>query len=151
MRRNIDAIEVRGMEFDARLDLESWTVAGGYSYADAEVRASGAAAPLNNLRPAQTPRHSFSSSISWRHGDGALASLAARYTGRQFEDDLNAQILPAALTFDATASIPISTRVRLEARAENFTDERVVAGISGAGIVERATPRTLWIGLRHGR
>jgi outer membrane receptor protein involved in Fe transport len=151
MRRNIDAIDVRGVELDARLDLASWTLSGGYSYADAEVRASGAAAPLNGLRPAQTPRHSFSSSLSWRYGNGARASLAARYTGSQFEDDLNAQILPHALTFDATASIPISTTLKLEARAENFTDERIVAGISGAGIVERATPRTLWIGLRYGR
>ena len=30
----------------------------------------------------------------------------------------------------------------------NLTDEEVVAGISGTGIVERATPRTLWFGLR---
>jgi hypothetical protein len=49
---------------------------------------------------------------------------------------------------DAAASIPLKGRVRLELRGENVTDTRVVAGISGAGIVERATPRTLWVGLR---
>jgi hypothetical protein len=38
----------------------------------------------------------------------------------------------------------------IEARAENIGDARVEAGISGADIVERATPRTLWIGLRFG-
>jgi hypothetical protein len=38
----------------------------------------------------------------------------------------------------------------LEARAENLLDARVVAGISASGVVERATPRTLWIGLRFG-
>jgi hypothetical protein len=27
-------------------------------------------------------------------------------------------------------------------------NERVVAAISGAGLIERATPRTLWIGMR---
>ena len=36
----------------------------------------------------------------------------------------------------------------LVVRGENLTDEEVVAGISGAGIIERATPRTLWLGLR---
>jgi len=36
----------------------------------------------------------------------------------------------------------------LEARAENLFDERVEAGVSGADLVERATPRTLWIGVR---
>ena len=38
--------------------------------------------------------------------------------------------------------------VAVEARAENLTDREVIAGISGAGILERATPRTLWIGVR---
>jgi outer membrane receptor protein involved in Fe transport len=89
--------------------------------------------------------------LAWRATGGARASLAARYTGSQFEDDLNEQILPNALTFDATASIPLGKALALEARAENITDERVVAGISGAGVIERATPRTIWIALRYGR
>jgi outer membrane receptor protein involved in Fe transport len=150
MRQNIDAIKVRGVELDGRVELGSLTIAGGYSFADAEVRASGAAAPLNGLRPAQTPRHSLSSTLSWRSANGARASLAGRYTGSQYEDDLNEQILPDALTFEATASLPLTRSLSIEARAENVTDERVVAGISGAGSIERATPRTFWIGLRYG-
>jgi hypothetical protein len=47
--------------------------------------------------------------------------------------------------------VPLTAALSIEARAENIGDERVVAGISGAGIVERATPRTLWIGIRYGR
>jgi vitamin B12 transporter len=39
-------------------------------------------------------------------------------------------------------------RVQIVARAENVTDALVMAGIGGDGSVERATPRTLWIGLR---
>jgi hypothetical protein len=61
---------------------------------------------------------------------------------------LNEQLLPDALTFDATASLPLTRKLAMEARAENIADERIVAAISGAGIMERATPRTLWIGLR---
>jgi len=34
------------------------------------------------------------------------------------------------------------------ARAENVTDALVMAGVNGDGSIERATPRTLWIGLR---
>ena len=56
--------------------------------------------------------------------------------------------LPDALTVDAAATFPLSSRLAIEARAENIADARVVAGISGDGLVERATPRTLWIGLR---
>jgi hypothetical protein len=34
--------------------------------------------------------------------------------------------------------------------AENLFDEQVVAGISGTGLLDLGTPRTLWIGLRWG-
>jgi outer membrane receptor protein involved in Fe transport len=139
---------VDGIEVDASLPLGAWTLSSGYSFADAQVRSSGAAASLAGLRPAQTPRHTASAAIAWRSEAGARASLSARYTGAQYEDDLNEQILADALTFEAAASLPIGKRLAAELRAENLTDERVVAGISGAGIVERATPRTIWIGLR---
>ncbi|HEX8644166.1 MAG TPA: TonB-dependent receptor [Allosphingosinicella sp.] len=147
-RANLDAIAVDGAELDARFARGPWTVAGGYSFADAHVRASGAALSLAGLRPAQTPRHSLAVSLAWRRDGGAGASLAARWTGRQYEDDLNRQIIPSAFTVDAAAALPLNRRLAIEARAENVAGERVVAGVSGAGIVERATPRTLWIGLR---
>jgi outer membrane receptor protein involved in Fe transport len=147
-RQNIDAIEVAGVEVDGRLDLGSWTLSGGYSFADAEVRASGPALPLDGLRPAQTPRHSLAATVAWKGGRDVRASITGRYVSGQYEDDLNGQLLPGALTFDAAASLPLTSNSAIEARAENIANERVVAAISGAGIVERATPRTLWIGLR---
>ncbi|HYE27104.1 MAG TPA: TonB-dependent receptor [Allosphingosinicella sp.] len=147
-RRNLDAIRSDGAELDVRVERGAWSLVAGYSFADARIRASGAAAPLDGLRPAQTPRHSLSAAFAWRGADGAAGSLAARWTAGQYEDDLNRQFIPSALTLDAAASLPLGRRLALEARAENLTGERVVAGISGAGIVERASPRTLWIGLR---
>jgi vitamin B12 transporter len=147
-RQNLDAIEVVGIELDGRLELGAWTLSGGYSFADAEVRADGPAAPLDGLRPAQTPRHSLAGTLAWRGLTGARASATLRYVGAQFEDDLNQDLIPDALTLDAAASVPLTPRLSLEARAENLTDARVVAAISGAGLIERATPRTLWLGLR---
>ena len=147
-RRNLDAIRSKGVEVDGRLDLGAWSLSGGYSFAGAQVDASGPALPLDGLRPAQTPKHSLSSTLGWRGSRDARASLSARFVSSQYEDDLNAQLLPDAITFDATASLPLTRALALEARAENLTDKRVVAAISGAGIVERATPRTLWLGLR---
>ncbi|HZG44866.1 MAG TPA: TonB-dependent receptor [Allosphingosinicella sp.] len=149
-RGNLEAIESRGIELDGELALGPWRIAGGYSYADARVEARGAAAPLEGLRPAQTPRHSASLSLGWRGTGGRSAFVAARYAGEQFEDDLNRQTLPDALTFDASAAWPLTRRLALEARAENVLDEQVVAGISGGGLIERATPQTFWIGLRFG-
>jgi outer membrane receptor protein involved in Fe transport len=147
-RQNLDAIEVKGLEVDANFEAGGWSFTGGWSWVDAEVRANGAAAPLNTLRPAQTPRHTLSAGASWKNERGARLNLAARYVGAQFEDDLNSQSLHSAFTVDAAAAWPLTRRIAIEVRGENLTDARVEAAISSDGIVERATPRTLWIGLR---
>ncbi|SMF66148.1 TonB-dependent receptor [Allosphingosinicella indica] len=146
-RRNLDAIVSRGIEADAGIRRGDWSLTAGYAFADAEVRADAPAAALDGLRPAQTPRHSVSATIGWTR-DRAAASLTTRYTAAQFEDDLNRQRISSALTFDAAAAVPLTGGLALEARAENIGDRRVVAGIAGDGTVERATPRTLWIGFK---
>ena len=148
-RANLDAIDARGVELEGRYALGAWTVTGGWSWVVSEAEASGPALALDGLRPAQTPRHSLSSTLQWSEA-GARASVTARYTGAQFEDDLNRQRLPGAFTLDAAGLLPIGRRLAIEARAENVTDARILAGISGEGIEERAAPRTFWIGLRFG-
>jgi len=147
-RDNVDSIASRGVEVDGSFEIGRFRFAAGYSFADARVHSSGPAAALDGLRPAQTPRHNLTASLAWRGGRGAYASAGARYVSSQYEDDLNRQLIPGALTFDALAQVPIGHGLAIEARGENLTDEEVVAGISGAGIIERATPRTLWLGLR---
>jgi outer membrane receptor protein involved in Fe transport len=148
-RANLDSIEARGLEIEARYGLGDWAVSGGWSWVDAEVQSSGPALPLDGLRPAQTPRHSLSATLAWAIKDGSGA-LTARYGGAQFEDDLNRQRLPGAFTVDAVGRLPIGGRLAIEARAENVMNARVLSGIGGDGTAERATPRTLWIGLRFG-
>ncbi len=150
-RQNVEAVVSRGVELGAEVDLGAWDFAAGYSFADAKVEASGVALALEGLRPAQSPRHTLAASLGWSGASGQAASFALRYVGDQFEDDLNAELIPDALTFDAFGTWPLTRQLGVELRAENLSDARVVAGISGAGIVERATPRTLWIGLRWRR
>jgi outer membrane receptor protein involved in Fe transport len=133
---------------DGELTLGNFGARASYAHVKGEVHASGVAAPLQGRRPAQTPRDTFSATLSWNDPSGARASLTGRYVGAQFEDDLESQKLDSALTFDATLAVPVTKRIAVEARAENLTDKLVMAGISGSGIVERATPRTLWVGLR---
>jgi vitamin B12 transporter len=147
VRQNVDAIRSKGIEVDGSLNFGPWHLTAGYSFADARIIAEGSAVLLDGLRPAQTPRHSFSAMLSWQGQNGAYGSIGGRYTSRQYEDDLNRQRLPGALTFDALFSLPIARGLSIDARAENLSGESVIAGVSGAGILERATPRTLWLGL----
>ena len=111
------------------------------------MEASGTAAPLDGLRPAQTPRDQFSGTLAVERR-GAVLSGTLRHVGRQYEDDQNIRSLAPATTVDAYAAVPVVRGWLIEARAENLADARVEAAYSGAGLIERATPRTLWIGVR---
>ncbi|MDV3480453.1 TonB-dependent receptor, partial [Sphingobium yanoikuyae] len=73
-----------------------------------------------------------------------------RYTAKQYEDDLQSDVLPDALTLDAIARLPIGHGISLVARGENLFDEDVVTRNAG-GSIDLGTPRTLWIGVRFGQ
>ena len=147
-RQNIKAVKVRGLEASGELNHGPWLFRLGTSYSDALVEADGAAARLDGLRPAQTPRISVTGEVGW-HDRGRAASIVVRHVGSQFEDDLNRQRLRPATTVDAFLAWPLTSRIQLVARGENLFDATVMAGID-EGTIERATPRTFWIGLRFG-
>lgn len=146
-RQNVDAVKVRGVEAAAQWTGGPWALRAGASLTHARIQASGSAAMLDGLRPAQTPKFAGTLSASWER-DGKGFEVLLRRVGAQYEDDLNTRVLKGATTLDAFASWPVGRRFQLVARGENLTDALVMAGIGGDGSIERATPRTLWIGLR---
>ncbi|HJS12713.1 MAG TPA: TonB-dependent receptor, partial [Sphingopyxis sp.] len=147
-RQNLDAIDSKGVEVSAEQRVGPATLRATYAFTDAKVDASGAAATLDGRRPAQIAKHGGSVSLRSNTGGpfGGFATL--RYVGKQNEDDLGLLELDDALTLDAGLSWRFSDAVSVEARGENLFDELVPAAISSSGIVERATPRTLWVGAR---
>tara|TARA_R110000772_G_scaffold18400_29_gene51631 strand:+ start:17089 stop:19194 length:2106 start_codon:yes stop_codon:yes gene_type:complete len=148
-RQNLEAIRSKGFEIDAEFDLvEGLTFRAAYSYVDAEVDGTGAAAAIDGLRPAQIPRHNASGSIRWESDDGSGASLSARYAGQQYEDDVNILSLADVFTIDGRMALAVNDRLLVETRVENLLDARVETAVSSNGIIERAFPRTFWIGLR---
>jgi outer membrane receptor protein involved in Fe transport len=146
-RQNVAAVKVRGIEASAEWSRGPWSLSAGASLTHARIEGSGSAAFLDGLRPAQTPKFGGTLSASWQSG-GKGAAIVLRRVGAQFDDDLNGDVLKGATTIDAYASWPLSPRLQMVARGENLTGALVMAGIGGDGSVERATPRTLWLGLR---
>ena len=142
-RRNLDAIDSQGIELDLNWQSGDWRAQASYALTDARVQSSGAALPLNGKRPAQVPSHLASATLAWKG-----LSVSSRYVSGQFEDDLGQRRLRPALTFDAVATIALGKRLSLSLRGENLGDKQVDAAISGAGIIERASPRTLWFGIK---
>jgi outer membrane receptor protein involved in Fe transport len=146
-RQNFDALEVWGWEVDASAKLGDIALRASFSQVDPTIRATGAAALLNGLRPAQTPRTNLSAGIDYS-GRLFSASATVRHIASQFEDDQNSRSLAAATMVDALLLVPVIKGVALEGRVENLFDEEVQAALSGTGVVERALPRTVWVGAR---
>ncbi|MEZ5708244.1 MAG: TonB-dependent receptor [Blastomonas sp.] len=148
-RQNLDAVVAKGIEIDAAADIGAIGLQIGYGYVDSKVHAAPGQPGIDGLRPAQVPRHFATVAADWfpNGGDSGLA-LTGRYVSGQFEDDLNVQRLDDAFTLDARAAYRISDAMLIELRAENIFDARVEAAISGTGVVERAMPRTIWVGVK---
>ena len=146
-RQNISAVNVRGLEASIAWADGPWSATAGASLTHARIDGRDAARFLDGLRPAETPRCSGRLAFGWQQG-GKGAALIVRRVGAQFDNDLNTDLLTAATTLDAFASWPLTGRLQLVVRAENLTNALVMAGINGDGSVERATPRTLWLGVR---
>lgn len=149
-RQNLDAIISKGIEFDTRIPVTGELgLRLSYSYVDAEVRGAGLSAGLNGLRPAQVPNHFGNASFDYRNDQGDWqAVFTMRYVGSQFDDDANSRSLKEALTADAMMHHRLGNGLSLELRGENLFDARIEAAISSAGVIERATPRTIWFGVR---
>ncbi|OYW21882.1 MAG: hypothetical protein B7Z43_08990 [Sphingomonas sp. 12-62-6] len=137
----------RGVEVTGEARRGAWSLSASYAFSDSRVSASGAALALDGLRPAQSPRHAASTTLGWGRERGVRLSTTLRYTGAQFEDDLESDVLPGVATLDATAHLPIGKRFAIVARAENLFDADVVTRNAG-GSIDLGTPRLFWIGVR---
>ncbi|OAH47036.1 TonB-dependent receptor [Sphingobium yanoikuyae] len=144
-RQNVNAIVAKGVELTASAQLPAnFSLLASYAYSRSKVDAPGMA--FDGFAPAQVPRHSASATLAWAPRAGPELSATLRYTAKQYEDDLQSDVLPDALTLDALARLPIGHGISLVARGENLFDEDVVTRNAG-GSIDLGTPRTLWIGV----
>jgi iron complex outermembrane receptor protein len=146
-RQNVDRIVAKGVELTAAAKLGDINLSASYAYSHSRVHAPGAA--FDGFTPAQTPRHAASATIAYSPVSGPSLSTTLRYVAKQYEDDLQSDVLPDALTVDAIARLPVGHGISLVARGENLFDKAVVTRNSG-GSIDLGTPRTLWIGVTFG-
>lgn len=146
-RRNVDAIVAKGIEVTAQAARGGLALDASYALSDSRVRASGSSAQLDGFVPAQSPRHAASATLTWDDPRGFGGSVTVRHVGRQYEDDLQTDVLPAATTVDAVLTLPADKHLAVVARAENVFDAAVVTRNAG-GSIDLGTPRTMWVGVR---
>lgn len=144
-RQNVNAVQARGLEASAALDLGTVRFDGSLAWTDAKVRADDP--DLDGLRPAQTPKFAASATLAWLPREGWRLAATLRHVGAQYEDDLETYVLPAATTLDGYVQLPVAGPVSLVLRAENLTDETIVTR-NQDGSIDLGTPRTFWAGVR---
>jgi outer membrane receptor protein involved in Fe transport len=148
-RRNIDAIQSRGLEASVSATLGAFSLDASAVWTDAEAKGSGFAVALDGNRPSQTPRFTGGATLSWTPADDWLLSATVRHVGAQFEDDLESNVLPAATTLDAFVQVPMTPDIALVLRGENLTDETIVTR-NQSGSIDLGVPRTVWAGVKVG-
>jgi len=151
LRENVAAIHARGVEVSAAWQIGRVSLDGSLAWSDPRVEAPGTT--LNGLRPAQTARLAANAALRWRPkllgSEGWLAAVELHRIGNQFEDDLNASILPAATTLAATFEAPLARGIKLVLRGQNLTDATVETR-NQAGSIDLGPPRTVWFGVKAG-
>ena len=148
-RRNIDAIQSRGLEASVSATLGAFSLDASAVWTDAEAKGSGFAAALDGNRPSQTPRFTGGATLSWSPADDWLLSATVRHVGAQFEDDLESNVLPAVTSLDAFVQVPMTPSIALVLRGENLTDEAIVTR-NQSGSIDLGVPRTVWAGVKVG-
>jgi hypothetical protein len=111
MRENLGQIESRGISLDYELAPRSWLdVDGGYQYAHAVV--SRGTQDLGNWIP-EVARNMATLNLRASRPSLGTISLESRLSGRQFDDDANANLLHDYFRLDAYASHNFGKRPRI--------------------------------------
>lgn len=99
-----------------------WQIAAGYSFTDAEITATTAAAPAGR-KVAQSPRHQLSLWNRVQVNDWLAFGLGAFHQSRSFATISNAAIIPAYTRVDAALFAKVGDRVDVQLNVENLLDE----------------------------
>jgi outer membrane receptor protein involved in Fe transport len=102
-RQNLGGTRIWGVQTDAEYRLGSfWRFSGGYLYDQANVTDGGVAnASLVDKFLAQVPAHRGSAHLAYADPKYVNFAVGVQFVGRQFDDDLNSRVIPAAALRDA--------------------------------------------------
>jgi catecholate siderophore receptor len=124
--RRIEGVEVG---FNGK-PLPFWSIFGGYTYMDSEVRNAGVG-NINNGKPfPNTPKHSFTAWTTFDIAERFQIGGGAIYNSRQYGNFGTSALgtvsrsIPSYWRFDATAAATITDNVALRVNVQNLTNKR---------------------------
>ncbi len=138
-RRNVASSRSRGVEIEGEWRLGTrLRGSAGYLLSDATT---------GNRRTPQVARHQATAQLMYA---GPLtASVQARWSALQFDDDLNELRLDGYMATDVFLSRDVGRGLAVTLAAENVFDERIEAGATP--VITLGQPRAIRVGLRFRR
>jgi outer membrane receptor protein involved in Fe transport len=126
MRQNLGQIESKGISLDYELNPARWLmVDGGYQFAHATV--TKGANDVGNWIPEVARNLATMNVRAFRPALGTL-NLQGRMSGRQYDDDANANLLHGFFRLDAYGSHDIGRRFEVFVAGENLLNRQIEVG-----------------------
>lgn len=123
-----------------------WTISGGYSWQNARITSTTAAAPAGR-QVAQVPRNMFSLWNKYQITRRLGAGLGLAYRSDMFAAIDNTVLLPGYLKADAAVYYSFGEHWRLQANLENLTNKRFFVNADSNTNISPGAPRSLKVGL----
>jgi outer membrane receptor protein involved in Fe transport len=146
-RRNSDTIRAGGVEFeaDARL-MPTLSVNGQLVLTSSHFRGSVATPAIEGNQVPQVPAIQGGLGLTWTDPRIATAAVQVRFSGEQYDDDLNRFVLGAYGVVDLQVSRAVTRGLVGFFAVENLFDEDYDAGRTPIRLV--GWPRSVRVGLR---
>jgi len=140
-RQNLGSSRSRGVELEGESRIgDRWSVSAGYLFSDATV-STGTQVP-------QVPRNQATAQLVMNMTRDTFA-VQTRWSGPQFDDDLNQFPLRSYVLADAFVSHALNANVMLTLAAENLFDARVE--VSATPVYTLGPSRAVRLGVRYAR
>jgi outer membrane receptor protein involved in Fe transport len=146
-RRNSDKIRATGVEFEADARLTpTLSVNGQLVYTSSHFRGSVAEPAIEGNRVPQVPEIQGGVGLTWTDPRLVTATVQARFSGEQFDDDVNEFVLGAYGVVDFQVSRAVTQALVGFVAVENLFDKDYDTGRTPIRLV--GWPRTIRVGMR---
>jgi len=146
-RRNSDKIRANGVEFEADARLTpTFSVNGQLVFTSSHYRGSVATPAIEGNHVPQVPEIQGGVGVTWTDPRIVTAAAQVRFSGEQFDDDLNQFVLGAFGVMDVQVSRAVTRGLVGFLAVENVFDQVYDTGRTPIRLV--GWPRTFRVGLR---
>lgn len=146
-RRNLGEARIQGFEVDANWPFAPhWSVEAAATVADTEVTEAPGQPQLVGKELPQAPRTQARIALAFDDPARWTATIAVRYVGEQYENDVNTLPMDDVWLTDVFASWHATRRVEVFLAVENLFDATYLVGRSGVDTIGQ--PRFVHGGVR---